>query len=245
MGEKCAVVTGASRGIGRAIACKLAQSGMDVVVNYAGNEALASETVKLCESYGVKAVAIKADVSDKAQVDELFAKVKADFGGVDVLVNNAGVTKDGLIIGLKEEDFDAVISTNLKGAFLCSQSAAKMMIRKKSGCIVNLSSIVGIHGNAGQTNYSASKAGVIGLTKSLAKELSGRHIRVNAVAPGFIDTDMTSVLNEEQKEAMKGQIPLGDIGSPEDIANAVAFLVSKEASYITGQVISVDGGMNI
>lgn len=252
MDRKTAIVTGGGRGIGRAVAISLAKAGMNVVINYAGNDAAAEETVELCnEAFkslgndGAEAIAIKADVSVKSGVDELFAAVKEQFGGVDVLVNNAGVTRDGLIIGLKEEDFDVVMNTNLKGAFLCSQAAAKMMIRKRAGVIINLSSVVGLHGNAGQSNYSASKAGIIGLTKSLAKELSGRNIRVNAVAPGFIDTDMTKVLSEDVKEAMKKEIPLGDMGSPEDIACAVAFLVSDGARYITGQVLSVDGGMSM
>lgn len=245
MDKKIALVTGASRGIGRAVAVKLAKMGMDVVVNFAGNAAAADETVALCKAEGVEAVAIKADVKDRASVETMFSEIKETFGSLDVLVNNAGVTRDGLIIGLKEDDFDAVMDTNLKGTFLCSQLAAKMMIRKRSGNIVNLSSVVGLHGNAGQANYSASKAGIVGLTKSLAKELSARNIRVNAVAPGFIATDMTDVLSEEAKEAMVKEIPLGTIGDPTDIAEAVAFLVSDSAKYITGQILSVDGGMSM
>lgn len=245
MDKKTALVTGASRGIGRAVAVKLAKMGMNVVVNFAGNESAAEETVALCKAEGAEAIAIKADVKDKASVEAMFSEVKEAFGSLDVLVNNAGVTRDNLIIALKEEDFDEVMDTNLKGSFLCSQLAAKMMIRKRSGCIVNLSSVVGLHGNAGQSNYSASKAGIVGLTKSLAKELSGRNIRVNAVAPGFIATDMTDVLSEETKEAMVKEIPLGKIGEPADIAETVAFLVSDSAKYITGQILSVDGGMSM
>ena len=243
--RKVALITGASRGIGRAIAIRLAESGMDIAINYAGNEAAANEAVALCEKDGAKAVAFKADVADPAQVEELFNQVKETFGTVDVLVNNAGITRDGLLMSMKEEDFDAVVNTNLKGTFLCTKQATKIMLRKRAGAIVNMTSVVGIHGNAGQSNYSATKAGVIGFTKSVAKEVASRGIRVNAVAPGFIATDMTDVLSDQVKEAMTKEIPLARVGSPEDIANAVDFLVSDKATYITGQIISVDGGMNI
>ena len=192
----------------------------------------------------MKALAVRCDVSDGAQVKAMVDETVRTFGGLDILVNNAGITRDGLAMMMSEENFDAVIATNLRGAFLCMKAAARPMMKKRWGRMVNLSSVVGLHGNAGQVNYAASKAGVIGMTKSMAKELAGRNITVNAVAPGFIDTDMTAVLPEAAKAALLGSIPLGRMGQPEDVARAVAFLCSDDAAYITGQVLSVDGGMN-
>lgn len=243
--NKNALVTGAGRGIGRAIAIALAKEGANVVINYAGNEAAALETQKVCEEYGVKTLVIKGDVSDAEVCAELIRRVKEEFGSLDILVNNAGITRDKLMIGMSEQDFMDVIDVNLKGSYLCMQLAAKLMIKQRYGRIINMSSVVGLHGNAGQVNYAASKAGVIGMTKTAAKELASRNITVNAVAPGMIDTDMTAVLSEKAKEAMLTGIPAGHAGTPEDVANVVVFLASDEASYLTGQVISVDGGMGI
>ena len=241
--KRAAIVTGGSRGIGRAVCLALAEQGVNVVVNYAGSAAAAEETAALCREKGVEAIAVQGSVSDAAQVDALFEKAVEAFGRVDILVNNAGITKDNLIVRISEEDFDAVIDTNLKGAFLCCKKAARLMMRQKWGRIVNVSSVVALRGNPGQANYCASKAGVIGLTKSLAKELSSRHITVNAVAPGFIDTDMTRVLPENARTAILSQVPLGTFGQPEDVARTVAFFASENAGYITGQVLCVDGGM--
>ena len=243
--RRAAIVTGGSRGIGRAVCLALAAQGLDIVVNYAGSAAAAAETAALCEEKGVKAITVQADVSTAEGADALFEAAMAAFGRVDVLVNNAGITRDGLILRMTEEDFDQVISTNLKGAFLCAKKAARIMMKQRYGRIISISSVVGVHGNAGQANYAASKAGLIGMTKSLAKELGSRHITANAVAPGFIDTDMTRVLPEAAKTALLGQIPLGALGQPEDIGNAVAFLASEQAGYITGQVLGVDGGMGM
>ena len=242
---RSALVTGAGRGIGRAIAVALAKAGADVAINYAGNEAAAKETESLCAEYGVKTLVIKADVSDAESCKAMIDQVKDTFGKIDILVNNAGITKDKLMIGMSEADFMDVINTNLKGSFLCMQLASKLMIKQRYGRIINLSSVVGLHGNAGQVNYAASKAGVIGMTKSAAKELASRNITVNAVAPGMIETDMTAVIPEKAKEAMLATIPAGHAGKPEDIANVVAFLASEEAAYMTGQVVSVDGGMGV
>ena len=241
--KRAAIVTGGSRGIGRAVCLALAEQGVNVVVNYAGSAAAAEETAALCREKGVEAIAVQASVADAAQVDALFEKAVEAFGRVDILVNNAGITKDNLIVRISEEDFDAVIDTNLKGAFLCCKKAARLMMRQKWGRIINVSSVVALRGNPGQANYCASKAGVIGLTKSLAKELSSRHITVNAVAPGFIDTDMTRVLPENARTAILSQVPLGTFGQPEDVARTVAFFASENAGYITGQVLCVDGGM--
>ena len=241
---KTALVTGGSRGIGRAICLELAARGVNVALCYASGEAAAAETVRLCEERGVKALAIRCDVSDGGQVKAMVDETVRTFGGLDILVNNAGITRDGLAVMMSEENFDAVIATNLKGAFLCMKAAARPMMKKRWGRMVNLSSVVGLHGNAGQVNYAASKAGVIGMTKSMARELAARNVTVNAVAPGFIDTDMTAVLPEAAKAALLGSIPLGRMGRPEDVARAVAFLCSDDAAYITGQVLSVDGGMN-
>ena len=242
---KCALVTGASRGIGRAIAVALAKAGADVAINFAGNEEAAKQTEDICAAYGVNTLVIKADVANAAECKEMVEKVKERFGKIDILVNNAGITKDKLMIGMSETDFTEVINTNLKGSFLCMQLVSKLMIKQRYGRIINMSSVVGLHGNAGQVNYAASKAGVIGMTKSAAKELASRNITVNAVAPGMIETDMTAVIPEKAKEAMMATIPAGRAGKPEEIADTVVFLASEKAAYITGQVISVDGGMGI
>ena len=240
---KTALVTGASRGIGRAIALRLAAEGASVAINYAGNTAKAEETKAAIEAAGGKAALFQADVSDSAQVEQMVASVTEVFGTIDILVNNAGITRDGLLMRMKEEDFDAVLDTNLKGIFHVTKAVSKLMMKKRAGRIVNMASVVGIMGNAGQTNYAAAKAGVIGFTKSAARELAARGITVNAVAPGFIATDMTAAMPEKAKEATLAAIPLRRMGEPEDVANAVAFLVSDQASYITGQVVKVDGGM--
>lgn len=240
---KTALVTGASRGIGRAIALRLAAEGASVAINYAGNTAKAAETKAAIEAAGGKAALFQADVSDSAQVEQMVAAVTEMFGTIDILVNNAGITRDGLLMRMKEEDFDAVLDTNLKGIFHVTKAVSKLMMKKRAGRIVNMASVVGILGNAGQTNYAAAKAGVIGFTKSAAREFAARGITVNAVAPGFIATDMTAAMPEKAKEATLAAIPLRRMGEPEDVANAVAFLVSDQASYITGQVVKVDGGM--
>ena len=240
---RSAIVTGGGKGIGRAVCLALAEQGVNVAVNYAGSQSAAEETAALCQEKGVQAMAVQADVAQADQVEALFAKATEAFGRLDILVNNAGITRDNLIVRISEEDFDAVLSTNLKGAFLCCKKAARLMMRQRTGRIVNISSVVGLRGNPGQANYCASKAGLIGLTKSLAKELSSRHVTVNAVAPGFIDTDMTRVLPEAARDAILSQVPLGTFGHPEDVAAAVAFFASDQAGYITGQVLCVDGGM--
>jgi len=241
--EKSALVTGASRGIGKAIALALAAKGYAVALNYAGNAAAADAVKAEIEAAGGKAFTIQGDVSKAEDVDRIFKTVKDEFGGLDVLVNNAGITRDGLLIRMKEENWDAVLDTDLKSTFLTTKAAAQMMMRKKKGAIVNIASVVGLMGNAGQANYAAAKAGVIGLTKATAKELAPRNVRVNAVAPGFIATDMTDVIPEKNKEIMLQSIPLGRMGQAEDVASAVCFLASDDASYITGQVLKVDGGM--
>lgn len=240
---KVAVVTGASRGIGKAIALRLAKENASVVINYNGSKEKAEEVVREIGEAGGTACAIQCDVSDFAACEAFFQEVTGRFGRVDILVNNAGVTRDGLLMKMSEEDFDKVVNTNLKGTFNCIRFVSRTMLRQKSGRIVNMSSVVGVAGNAGQANYAASKAGVIGLTKAAAKELASRGITVNAIAPGFIETDMTAVLSEKVREATAAQIPMGHFGSPEDVADLAAFLASDEAKYITGQVIHVDGGM--
>ena len=241
--EKTAVVTGGSRGLGRAICLELARGGANVVFCYAGNEAAANETAAACESLGAKAVAIRCDVSKEDEVKALMDAALKTFGRIDILVNNAGITRDGLLMMMKPEDFDAVIAANLRGAFLCMKAVARQMVKQRYGRIVNLSSVVALRGNAGQTNYAASKAGLIGLTKSLARELAARNVTVNAVAPGFIDTDMTAVLPEAVRTGMTQGIPAGRAGQPEDVAQAVAFFAAEQSSYLTGQVLCVDGGM--
>lgn len=243
MNGKIALVTGASRGIGRKIATTLAAKGTTVIVNYNGSESAATETVAEIVAAGGKAKAIKCNVADFTECESMIKSVIAEYGAIDILVNNAGITRDGLVMRMKESDFDDVINTNLKGAFNCIRHVSGAMVKKRSGRIINVSSVSGIMGNAGQANYAASKAGIIGLTKSVARELASRGITCNAVAPGFIVTEMTDVLSEQVKEAAIKHIPLGHFGKTEDIANTVAFLASDEAGYITGQVISIDGGM--
>ncbi|MBS6023806.1 MAG: 3-oxoacyl-[acyl-carrier-protein] reductase [Paeniclostridium sordellii] len=240
---KVALITGGSRGIGKAIAIKLASYKANIVINYTSNKEHALKVKEEIESYGVKSIVIKCDVSKSDEVNNMIEEVVKEFGQIDILVNNAGITRDGLLMRMKEEDFDSVIDINLKGVFNCTKSATKYMMKKRYGKIINISSVVGLIGNAGQANYCASKAGVIGLTKSSARELASRNINVNAIAPGFIYTDMTSVLNENLKETMLKNIPQNRFGSPEDVANLVLFLASDMSSYITGQIINVDGGM--
>lgn len=240
---KVAVVTGASRGIGKAIACKLASQGAKVVVNYNGSREKAEAVKAEIEAQGGTAVLYQCDVSDFASCEAFIQDVIKEQGSLDILVNNAGITRDGLLMKMSEEDFDKVLDTNLKGTFNTIRFAARQMIKQRSGRIINMSSVVGVSGNAGQANYAASKAGVIGLTKAVAREVASRGVTVNAIAPGFIQTDMTDVLSDKVKEAMVGQIPLGRFGQTEDIAEAVAFLASDSAGYITGQVLHVDGGM--
>ena len=240
-----ALVTGGSRGIGRAICLELARRGAAVAVNYAGNSQAAEETVRLCRELGVEAETFQADVASPAACDALVAAVKERFGRLDILVNNAGISRDGLLMTAKEEDVSAVLDTNLKGAYFCTKAAAKVMLRQKYGRIVSLSSVVGLRGNPGQTAYAASKAGILGLTKAAAKELASRDITVNAVAPGYIETDMTAVLPGKAKDAMLGNIPKGRPGAPEDVARAAAFFAEPESAYITGQVLCVDGGMAV
>lgn len=240
---KIAVVTGASRGIGRAAARRLASEGATVIINYNGSREKAEETLQEIEEAGGRGAIEQCDVSDFEQCREFIQKVIKEYGALDILVNNAGVTKDGLIMGMSEEDFDRVIDTNLKGAFHTIRFAVRQMLKQKSGRIINMASVVGVSGNAGQANYAASKAGVIGLTKAAAKEVASRGITVNAIAPGFIETDMTTSLPESVKEASLAQIPLGCFGKAEQVAAAVAFLASEDAAYITGQVLHVDGGM--
>jgi len=245
MMNKVALVTGASRGIGRAIALKLAAAGHDVMINYAGNKEMALAVKTACEGFGVKAEIFQANIGDNEQVAALVKETIDVFGTIDVLVNNAGITRDQLMLRMKREDFDDVIDVNLKGVFYLTQAVSKIMFKKRQGSIVNITSVSGVIGNVGQANYAASKAGVIGLTKTVAKELAPRGIRVNAVAPGFIQTDMTEVLGEEMLETIKETVPLKRLGTPEDIANMITFLVSDAASYITGQVMHVDGGLVI
>lgn len=243
MSEKIAVVTGGSRGIGAAIAKKLASRGMTVIINYCGSEDRALAVKSAIEAAGGQAEAWRCDVSDCGQCEAFVKAVMEKYGRIDVLVNNAGITRDGLMMRMSDEDFSRVIDTNLKGTFYMMRFASRHMLKAKKGRIINMASVVGLMGNAGQVNYAASKAGVIGATKSAAKELASRGITVNAIAPGFIDTEMTGALSEKVQEQILTQIPLGTFGKPENIANCAAFLASDEAAYITGQVIQVDGGM--
>ncbi|HLS10370.1 3-oxoacyl-[acyl-carrier-protein] reductase [Lentibacillus sp.] len=240
---KNALVTGASRGIGRAIAVELARQGANVAVNYAGREDKAQSVVEEVRQFGVQSFKIQANVADEKEAKTMVKEVVGDFGSLDILVNNAGINRDNLLMRMKEDEFDQVIDTNLKGVFQCIKAVSRQMMKQKSGRIINVSSVVGVSGNAGQANYTAAKAGVIGLTKSTAKELASRNILVNAVAPGFIATDMTDTLTDEQKEGMLSLIPLERLGEPEDVARVVRFLASEDANYITGQTIHIDGGM--
>ena len=242
MDQQVAIVTGSARGIGKSIAEKLAKQGFQIVICDIDQEQV-EKTAKEIEQLGTKAIGIKVDVTKPAEVDQLFEETMKTFGRVDVLINNAGITRDTLLIRMQESDWDAVIAVNLKGTFNCTKSAAKIMMKQRSGKIVNISSVVGVMGNVGQANYSASKGGVISLTKSAAKELAARGITVNAVAPGYIETDMTKSLSDEVKAAFLTVVPLKRPGTPADVANVVNFLVSPDSDYITGQVIHVDGGM--
>ncbi|KMY29508.1 3-oxoacyl-[acyl-carrier-protein] reductase [Lysinibacillus xylanilyticus] len=240
---KVAVVTGASRGIGRSIALKLADEGAKVVVNYSGSQAKAEEVVATIQENGGEAIAVQASVSKTEEVSALMDAAVKTFGSLDILVNNAGITRDNLLMRMKEDEWDDVLNTNLKGVFLCTKAVTRQMMKQRAGRIINISSIVGVAGNPGQANYVAAKAGVIGLTKTTAKELASRNILVNAVAPGFIETEMTEQLPEDIKQGMLTQIPLAKLGQPEDIAKAVAFLASEDANYMTGQTLHIDGGM--
>ena len=240
---KTAIVTGGSRGIGRAAALTLAEAGAGVAVIYAGNTAAAEETVRLIEEKGRKGLAIQCDVADEAAVTAMVKDVKKELGRIDILVNNAGITRDGLLMIMKEDDWQAVLDTNLTGAFHCTKAVTRLMMKQRSGSIINITSVVGETGNAGQANYAAAKAGLIGFTKSVAKELASRNIRCNAIAPGCIETDMTAVLGEDTVDAMIKTIPMGRVAQPEEVAKAVLFLASDDASYITGQTLNVDGGM--
>ena len=240
---KVALVTGASRGIGQAAAIELAKAGADIIVNFIGNEAVAQETVEAIEALGRKAIKIKANVGDADDVQAMVDEAHATFGHIDILVNNAGITRDGLLIRMKDSDWDEVLNINLKGVYLVTKAVAKLMIKQRAGRIINMTSVSGVTGNVGQANYAAAKAGVIGFTKTCAKELAARGITVNAIAPGFIETAMTDVLPEKIKEGIAATVPLGRMGQPEEIAGVVTFLASDFASYITGQVLNVDGGM--
>ena len=240
-----ALVTGGSRGIGRAVCLELARRGANVAVNCAGNARAAEETAAACRELGVQAFAVQADVSDSAAAGAMVKAVIERFGRLDILVNNAGITRDKLALQMKNEDLDAVLDTNLKGAFYCMRAAYRPMMKQRYGRIVNLSSVVGLRGNPGQANYAASKAGLIGMSKSIAKELASRNVTVNLVAPGFIGTDMTAVLPEAAREALLKSIPMARLGQPEDVARAVAFFAAEDAGYITGQVLFVDGGMAV
>ena len=241
---KTSIITGSSRGIGKAILLKLTSNGSNVVINYVNqNEEIIEEIKEKCNSFGVRAISVKSNVSNFDEAKELIDRTIEEFGNIDILVNNAGITRDNLLLRMSEKDFDDVINTNLKGAFNCTRHAIYHMIRKRSGSIINIASIVGIAGNAGQSNYSASKAGIIGFTKSCAKEAASRGITVNAVAPGFIETDMTNILNDELKQKAMEMIPLKRFGKPDDVASLVCFLASDYGKYITGQVVNIDGGM--
>ncbi|HPU44140.1 MAG TPA: 3-oxoacyl-[acyl-carrier-protein] reductase [Dictyoglomaceae bacterium] len=242
---KVALVTGGSRGIGRATALALSREGAKVLINYKGNEEAALETLKELKEVGGEGEIYKADVSIEEEVERMFSFLLEKWGKLDILVNNAGITKDNLLLRMKVEDWDRVINTNLKGVFLCTKSAVKIMLKQKSGRIINISSIVGLKGNIGQANYASAKAGIIGFTKSVAREVASRGITVNAIAPGFISTEMTLVLSEEMRKKILEEIPLGRFGTCEDVAAAVKFLASDEANYITGVVLNIDGGLGI
>ncbi len=242
---KTAVVTGASRGIGRSIALQLASEGANVVVNFSGSEQKAQQVVEEINNLGAKAIAVQANVADSESVQSLMNAALEQFGSIDILVNNAGITRDNLIMRMKEDEWDDVINTNLKGVFLCTKAVTRQMMKQRAGRIINITSIVGVMGNAGQANYVAAKAGVIGLTKTTARELASRNILVNAIAPGFITTEMTDALPEEIKSSMLAQIPLGSLGEPEHIAKAVVFLASDDSNYMTGQTLHIDGGMHM
>lgn len=243
--NKNAVVTGASRGIGRAICLELARQGANVIVNYTGNVEAARQTAEECQSLGVQAFVYQADVSVAAQAQGLIEECISRFGSIDILVNNAGITRDNLMMRMSEEDFDKVLDINLKGAFLCAKAACRPMMKQRFGRIVSLSSVVGLRGNAGQANYAASKAGLIGLSKAMAKELATKGVTVNVVAPGFIETDMTSVLPESVRTQLLGSIPMGSLGKAQDVAQAAVFFAMPQNGYITGQVLCVDGGMAV
>ncbi len=242
---KTALVTGGSRGIGREIVLKLSKEAVNISFFYSSNDEKANETIKDLEENGVKAIGLKVNVSDEKEVTEAVKKIEEEFGSIDILVNNAGITRDNLLIRMNEKDWEDVMDVNLKGTFLTTKAVSRKMMKKRYGKIINISSIVGVRGNIGQGNYSASKAGIIGFTKSMALELASRGIRVNAIAPGFIETEMTDVLKDEIKESLIEKIPLGSLGKPEDIADLTVFLASHKADYITGQVINIDGGMGI
>ena len=243
MEKQVALVTGASRGIGKQIALTLASEGYNVVVNYNGSEDKANEVVQECIAFGSDSIAVKANVADFASVEAMVNTVMDKYGRIDCLVNNSGITKDTLLLRMSEEDFSSVIDVNLKGTFNCIKHVSKVMMKQRSGSIINMASVIGLVGNVGQANYAASKAGIIGLTKSIAKELAARGIRSNAIAPGFIATEMTEVLDEKVKDAIMVNIPLKQFGSVHDVANMVAFLASDKSAYVTGQVFNVDGGM--
>ena len=243
--RRTALVTGGAKGIGRAVCLALAEKGMDIAVNYAGSAAAAEETAAACRALGVRAVTLQADVRRPENCQKLVEDTVAALGRVDVLVNNAGITADTLMLRMTEADFDNVLATNLKGAFFCTKAASRYMMRQRYGRIVSISSVVGLHGNAGQTNYAAAKAGLIGLTKSVAKEYAARQITANVVAPGFIDTDMTAAMPESARAVAAASIPAGKVGDAKDVAAAVAFLAGEQAGYVTGQVLCVDGGMGM
>lgn len=245
MDKKTALITGASRGIGRAIALKLAAAGYNIIVNYNGSTERAEETAAACEALGADTLLCQCDVSEAEAVQAMTAAVVEKFGRIDVLVNNAGITDDSLILRMSEESFDKVIATNLKGCFNCTKAVSAVMLRQKYGRIVNMASVVGISGNAGQANYAASKAGVIALTKTTAKEFAARNITANAIAPGFIESDMSGALAQKTQKAILGQIPMKRFGAPEDVANLALFLAGDDSSYITGQVFCIDGGMSL
>ncbi|TYT22815.1 3-oxoacyl-[acyl-carrier-protein] reductase [Dictyoglomus thermophilum] len=243
--DKVALVTGGSRGIGRAIVLSLAKEGAKVLINYKGNEKAAMETLEEVKKIGAEGEIFRADVSVEEEVEKMFNFILEKWGRLDILVNNAGITKDNLLIRMKNEEWEQVINTNLKGVFYCTRAAVKIMLKQRYGRIINVSSVIGLRGNIGQANYAAAKAGIIGFTKAVAREVASRGITVNAVAPGFILTDMTEVLSEEMKKKVLEEIPMGRFGNPEDVANVVKFLASDEASYITGVVLSIDGGLSI